>query len=342
MDVATEKIGEISKITDRMYSHRITEHIIKDNVEKRFDKWLRTKKGKLYKTPIDKIKWGDLIHCSIWREAPFTFDSKNPDNEKGFRDALILETVIEICRQEKRQIGIAFLCNDKLLRETAEQILSTENRFSSRETIDDFESYLKLTKEKLEDQFIKSLLKRATQKFYSKEDPECLYMREKLRNKLEDEYKKYFDNPKESEKDFVRSFLSSTYSESWEPIDTGRFWISNAQFERIESKNQYYWKSQVTYVKQYTKRYGQISLLRSLIFQDYDNERVLILPFQIIWRAKVTANGRFSDLAIENIELKDNSFEKPTEQQRKRWGLRTIENITPTTDAGPVSGSFGT
>jgi len=50
-------------------------------------------------------------------------------------------------------------------------------------------------------------------------------------------------------------------------------------------------------------------------------ERVLILPFLITWRAKVTTDARFKNISLVNLDMRNNSFETITEELRKDWNL---------------------
>lgn len=325
MRIATEAIEKISKITDWKYAHRIRERDIKERVAARFRTWLKRKGGKVVSTPVDKIDWTNMIHRAIWREPPFELDRNKPDYEKGFRDALILETVVHICEKESSQAKMAFLCGDNLLKDTAKAILQSDERFSCFDSLEDFESYLKLTKEKLEDQFIKSILKRASQKFYAKGGPNCLYLREGIRTRLQRDYKEYFDNPEKSDQSYLKSYLVSLRTETWEPVGAGTFWILNPRFQRIQSGNEYHWLTIVTFVRQY-RRADSLSLLASLAA---DMDRVLFLPFHIAWKAKVSTDARFSSLSLTAIELKGNSFQVVSGEDRKAWGLRSVESLRP-------------
>ena len=115
LEKANQEISTISRITEKQYSHRVTSSRVKKEVEDRFNGWLAAKKVEVKATPIDDIDWKSVIHSAIWRELPFAPDPKNPKNEKGFRDAMILETVSAVCRFYSADVNIAFICNDYAL-----------------------------------------------------------------------------------------------------------------------------------------------------------------------------------------------------------------------------------
>ena len=140
----------------------MTEEQIGTEIRQKFDRWIAARDAKVVETPINKIDWNALIQDALWRNPPFV-DKKA--EEKGVRDALILQTTIHQCSQEPRNHPIAFICKDRLLRETAIEELKNDERFTAYELITGFRSYLDLTKEKLEKQFIQAILRRANIKF---------------------------------------------------------------------------------------------------------------------------------------------------------------------------------
>lgn len=319
---ANQAISDVVRVTHRQYSHRVTEQRIKHEIEQKYRQWEEKHNAKILTTPTNVILWQDVIRKAIWREAPFVFDSQNVDNEKGFRDCVILETIKHYCSEEQRDISIAFLCKDNLLRETTEKALLKDKRFSVYELITDFKTYLDLTKEKLEDAFIKALVKRASGKFYSRGDADCLYFRDNLKDILQEKYRKYFDNPEESEEKSLVSLIS-TGLKKWEPTDSGTFWISRSQFQKTDSDVQYVWLNTVTYVRQYTSN-ESLGLIGSL--EGHKQPRILILPFFITWRARVTSDGRFWEYSFLNDELKGNQFKVTTDEDKKRWGLEETKS----------------
>ena len=144
MQKAKNLIERISEITHNKYSLKLTHSAIRKQVKTKFNGYFKRLKAEIVPTPIERIQWKSLIDKAIWREGCFLYDPKNPNNEKGFRDSLILETVLDYCKREENDVKIAFLSIDKILRESIEESLSHDRRFTSFESIDRFNSYLNL------------------------------------------------------------------------------------------------------------------------------------------------------------------------------------------------------
>ncbi len=317
---ANEAMGDVGRITRKSYSHRVTEPRVRKEVQQKFQKWVQAKGASILPTPINEMSWADIVDQAIWRKPPFSPEK----DEKGFRDALILETIVQHCSEESRSHPMAFLCRDKLLRETAEKRLARDDRFTAYESIADFRSYLDLTKEMLEDAFIKSIIRRAREKFFTQGDPNCLYYRNNIRSLLQENYQKYFNRPEESELPMTGLFgLGARQDLSlWEPVDQGKFWISGPQFVSVANEKEYTWLSIVTFVRQYKRE----QTLGMLIERTEILERVLILPFHITWHARVTSDGRFWDYLYVSGELKGNEFRPSTEEDRSEWSLERSAN----------------
>lgn len=309
---ANQSMAEIENVTKRKYSHRVTEARIKGEVQKKLDKWLKAKNGRVVPTPIANIKWEEIIEKAVWRRPPFTYDPQNVDNEKGFRDSLVLETVRYICAQEARDVKVTFLCKDKLLRAAADSCLLSNSKFASYELVEDFRTYLELTKEKLKESFIRGIIKKASEKFFSKGISDTLFYRDKVIEKLKGKYSEYFDNPEKSEGDLSRLMFSGDI-QTWEATGPWKNWISRAQFIETDKEGQYIWETPVTCVRQYLGENQPGSINRT--------RRVLILNFHISWRAKVGSDGRFWEYSYVSDKLEKNIFQEPSEEDKKHWEL---------------------
>ena len=83
-------------VTQFKYRSVLDDTKIKEQISNKLKKWIKSLNGIVASTPIDNIDWSKMVQHAIWREEPFTFDPKDKINEKGFRDALILETLVNI------------------------------------------------------------------------------------------------------------------------------------------------------------------------------------------------------------------------------------------------------
>ena len=311
-----DAVIDVSKVTGKKYSHRIGDARVKREVEKRFDAWAATISASILDTPIGAILWDDIIHKSIWRLPPFSPDTKDHDNEKGFRDTLILETIKYYCGQESRQLPIAFICGDQLLRESAAKALGTDKRFTAYEKFEDFKTYLDLTRKKLEDVFIKAIIQRASEKFYSQGDGQCLFFRDNIKSTLQEIYKQHFDNP-EGSNTLIPSYFSSVGLRRWEARDGGTFWIGNAQYVDTDADGHYIWQNLVRFVRQFA-RTEPVTLLSD---KGKTDRRLQILPFVITWKAHVTSDGRFKEYSFIKDEMKEHAFRPISDEDKKNWNI---------------------
>lgn len=313
LDRATQAFTEISDISARLFSHRITKNKIKKCIKTKLDRWVLDNKIRVAQVPINSIIWDALIEKAVWREPPFTYDPKDKVSEKGFRDALILETFIEMSKTEGRDVSIVFLSSDELLRKTAEQALKNDSRCSFFDSIDGFRSYVKLTGEELTKKYINRLLIRATEKFYKKNDETCLYTRNEVFAKLYAKFKEYFDKPQNTE----LSLSLASPSIKWKIVNQPKILIDNAQFAEIKPEKIYHWSNQLTYSCVYREdNAGSSQMLKCV-----DDKKLLILRFQVTWHSFVKSDGRFHDVTLDELILKSDSFEPPTDEQIKKFGL---------------------
>lgn len=326
LDKVITNVSHISKVTAQKHNTRLESDKIVKQVKDKFDKWIKAKSAIVAPIPYTQIDWKRLCYDAVWRNPPFGEDPDNRDYEKGYRDALVLETVYDIATREARSVNIIFVCDDELLRSAAKKRLSANVHFFCYETLNELSSYIKLTNEKLTNEFIKSILGRASNKFYSNADESCLYHREKLFDRIRSEFKSKFDNPAESDKSAIGLMqLLSTPAMKWMASSEGMFYLSGTEFLKIEGERKYYWKSGLTFVRFYTAEFDSANAITFPVSSSISNRKVLLLPFKIYWKANVKADGRFHDVALERIELENNVYREPTDQELLKYGYKREE-----------------
>jgi len=177
----------LSNYANKSYSHRVQPQRVRNDIETKFDSWLSTINAEVAETPINIIDWRRLINDAVWRISPFT-EEKDKKNEKGFRDAIILETVVDLAKT-KPDTNIAFVTNDSDLLSATNRRLSDNKYLSFYETLDEFASFLRLLDEKFTNEFIQAIQKRARLRFFNPKDQTCLLYKERIISNIREQFK---------------------------------------------------------------------------------------------------------------------------------------------------------
>jgi hypothetical protein len=324
LEKVNQDIGSISRITQKQYSHRITPDRVRKQVDERLNGWLVEKKAEVKPTPTDEIDWKSLVQSAIWRELPFVADPKNPKTEKGFRDAIILETVSSICRYYSADVNIAFICNDYALRTASEMRLGKLPSFSAYESLKDFESFIELTKKNLTERFVKSILSRAREKFYDEKDKECLIYKDGFDRRIRDEFRSKIETPVSYDL-YALALYRAGLDPTWKHVGKEQARVTRPQFERVEGKHTYHWLSKITFVRLYEGESRRLGGLPPTL-----EKRLMILTIDVRWNANVHADGRFFDCKIVDHKEGDYSFKEPTSEELERYGIQeSVEQSGP-------------
>jgi hypothetical protein len=312
---ANKNFEEISDVTGQDYKHRITKERIKKDVETKFSSFLKNYKAVVVPTPIHRISWDKMVKSSIWRIPPFV--DTNKKEEKGFRDALILETIIHYCKSLSRYETVSFICNDRILRESAEGAVTHRN-FNVYDTLKSYESILALRKENIEAAFIRKISRRARNKFFKRFDFDSLYLRDKIAVHLREKYKEDIDDPQELTTDSgILTGLLSSQLEPWEPTNSGKFWISRPTFDKVENKNEDFWTSVVNFVRIYKRKDVLVGNQKI----EFNQNIIHILPFHVSWWSKLSIDGKFLEYKYLSEEIKDPEFRIITDNDKQNWKL---------------------
>jgi len=320
LDRANNQFENMSRNANKKYQHSITPSKIKKDVELKVWRWLKSKNSIIVDTPIDDIAWPELIEKSIWRRKPFTED---PDTEKGFRDSLILETLKSISNKNTSS-DIAFVTRDILLRESAIEELKGNLKVSCFESLEQFSSYLKLMDEELTADFIKSIQKRAREKFYDASTHSGLLQNDGIIRIIKDKFSTLFSAPFTGGSGGLLSpaigiASPSPTSNKWEELSNESTWIQSPDFESLEEGNVYYWSSTVSFVQLF--KYN--SVVPSGFFSSpYDGQKnIRILPFNVRWKANVKVDGRFHNIEFIEVEPGEKRFEMPSSDDIEKYRL---------------------
>jgi len=82
---------KVSVVTQQRHAIRVPVDRVRKQVGEKFKRWMKQKRAQFVPFVPDKVDWRLMALNAVWRNPPFVADPKQPEFEKGFRDALIME-----------------------------------------------------------------------------------------------------------------------------------------------------------------------------------------------------------------------------------------------------------
>ncbi len=317
LGVITEAFQELTGITHSSYGHKCNEATIRNQVRAKLDRWLKGVGGAELTTPVADIDWAAIVEGAVWRKPPFTFDPKDQKNEKGFRDAVILETVAHACTSAKVDDLVIFVCNDYLLRTTAESRLKASKKFLAFESLADFESYIQLTQQQFTNEFVKSIQSHARIKFFLKGDATCIYMKKDIGKQILTDFAAELDFKDQTKNslNFLAQAIGTTAPTA--KLAKQMVWIGSTQFAKLEGEREFHWISRVDIARLFEieKSAGLIEIAMPTV------RRVQVVGFDVNWKANVKADGRFHDIEVVGITKAETQSHEASEDLMARYRL---------------------
>lgn len=212
---------------EKLFGHNL--NIDSDIIRHRIDDTIKEQINKhslhIVKADISRINWETIINNAINRIPPF----EDSDKEKGFRDALILESLkqlIEDSPKTKSVCRIVFITNDSLLNNAASQIASTMTNVNVFNNISEFESLVNILNSQITEDLINTIKSDASNLFFEEDVKTSLFYADNLRHKISKTYSNELNN----------------IQEGADKRENGTWWINNPGFEKKE-KQKVYWKT---------------------------------------------------------------------------------------------------
>ena len=313
----SETFQELAGITASPYAHKCNETTVRNQVKAKVDRWLKSAGGVELPTPVASIDWSAIVDAAIWRKPPFAFDPKDQKNEKGFRDAVILETVAHACSSVGVDKLIIFVCNDYLLRTTAEGRLKASKKFLAFESLADFESYINLTQQQFTNDFVKSIQSHARAKFFTKGDVNCIYAKSEVGRRLLSEFAAdlEFKDPTKNALSLMAQAIGSAAPSA--KLTKQMFLIRSTQFSKLEGEREFHWTSRVDVARLYEldKSSGLIASAMPSI------RRIQVVGFDVRWKSSVKSDGRFHDIEVTALERVESEVLDATEERLEKLRL---------------------
>jgi len=226
---ALELFPSLEKL-EKLLGHNlaITPEIIESRIEDAINRNISAYNLKVQKILPEKVNWENLIHSACFRLPPFE-DNKT---EKGFRDALILEALIQIIAESPVSVSscrIILLTNDKLLSVATKLKTSDKKNVSIIQSVEELDSLINILDSNIKEELINSISEQVSNMFFIPQNSETIYYKEDLREKIKNLFSKELN-------------LLPANADTRETV---QWLISNPGFEKKE-KQRFFWKTLIS------------------------------------------------------------------------------------------------
>lgn len=224
-----ELIPSINKL-ERILGHNlgITPEIIELKINDTIAKHLEKNKINVLKIDPLKVNWEKLILNSCYRIAPFEDNEK----EKGFRDSLVLESILQLISSSPTASSICrviFITGDKLLQEAFINATSENANVKVFFSLEELDSLINILSSEITEKLINSIIEQAQNLFFKKENQDSFYYKENIGQKIRDKY----------------STELSSLPPNAQKRENGTWWIPKPGFvKKINQK--IFWKTTIT------------------------------------------------------------------------------------------------
>ena len=178
-------ISRIERITNKTYN--ITESLIDKSLTKLIAKEIKRVGFKIIALAEKKVDWHDIIYRSINRIVPFEDNQK----EKGFRDAMIAETIFQYFKSNKKnKYTIVILTGDKLMIEYLSSFDISRTKLAAKfiSSISELRNYLNILKSKLDLKIMSEFQDIVANLFYVEDDKSSIATKENIIEKIEERF----------------------------------------------------------------------------------------------------------------------------------------------------------
>jgi hypothetical protein len=171
---------------ERLLGHNlnITREILDARVNEAVDRQVQEHGITVQPLSSTDVDWPRVILDASYRRPPFQLGEK----EKGFRDALILETFLQIVQSSPASrsiVRLALVSADQLLRDAAQSRLASATNVHILESVDALKDLINTVGSSVDEQFIAAIKERAAGIFFKSGDEGTLYYKASVGTKLD-------------------------------------------------------------------------------------------------------------------------------------------------------------
>jgi hypothetical protein len=237
---AFELLPSVERL-EKLLGHNlnITKDIVVTRVNEAIEKQLHDFKVNVIKLDIMKVDWSSIILNSVLRKPPF----ETGDTEKGFRDALIAESFLQLVEQSPvtaKLCRLVLMNGDKLLTQAVTERIKGKTNINILPTVEELKGFINTLVSKADESFIDAIKEKSGIIFFQKENKETLYYKLGLRKRISEEFKEQLNE----------------LPEQCDTRENGTWYIGKPQFAKKE-RQRIFW---TTTIRVEAKAYSNIRM----------------------------------------------------------------------------------
>jgi hypothetical protein len=295
-----------------------SETVIRKKVLALFDEWLGKSGGSLLPVPEGKGIWTRIIDDALWRNPPFecAADDEEKSSEKGFRDALICETVVAYAGQERPE-QVVFIVKDNLLRAAAAN-RGMNAKLLIFDTIGAFTSHVELLQQNQTAEYSQEIIKAAGASYYTDGNQECLYYSFDIDNEIPKQFSIFLDHPSlKADPRVSSSILTPQVGKLLVPISDEQFFQGETILSEVKDQR-LFWVTNQKVVRLFSERYATTATPLSLF---PPVERIRIANVAVHWSSEFGLEPKITSPKLEKLEWGGYELEFADALKKIRYGF---------------------
>lgn len=181
-----ELLPSIQKL-EKLIGHGlgITERTIEHSVHDTIEEQLQHYNVQVSCLAVQEVDWNRIVLDAVYRRPPFDPGLK----EKGFRDAMVGETFLQIvksCAAESSRV--ALVTADKLLGDAVKDRTASYANVRILKTLEQLKSLINTLTGEIEEEYVTKIQERARDYFFQRGNKETLYYEEDVRLRIRERF----------------------------------------------------------------------------------------------------------------------------------------------------------
>lgn len=276
----------LSKLTGAMRPTIDSPSLTRWRIQRRLLRFFSSSGCEIHPIPYSSMNWSKLVQDAIWRNPPFTSAG---GGEKGFKDYLVLQTVLDICRRWDQKV--ALVSADTLLTDTAGAARSNVPNLTCFSSMEGLKSHLKLLQERQSEEFIREMSATAPRVFYSHGSDACVFTKYKVMKFMRERIGSPLREEPRLPSEVVSTFsIHEPGAIEWRHLGFERIRIAETSFS-FRDGDRFHWITYVEVAQPYSLTVRQASWIPRLYAK--------ISTFSVQWSALVDTEAHFSETRRE-------------------------------------------